>query len=96
MLFLKEIDKKTINRYNSLMKITQKYLKYLYLFIILGIVIGSLCWEILERLIAVTGVNLNLSTGPVGFDISVLSVYLKINPGSFIGAAGGWFLIKRI
>ena len=96
MLFLKEIEKKTINRYNFYMKITQKYLKYLYLFIILGIVIGSLCWEIFERLIAITGFDLNLSTGPVGFDISVLSVYLKINPGSFIGAAGGWFLIKRL
>ncbi len=77
------------------MKITQKYLKYLYLFIILGIVIGSLCWEILERLIASTGINLDLSVGPVGFDISVLSVYLKINPGSFIGAVCGWFLIKK-
>jgi hypothetical protein len=78
------------------MKITQKYLKYLYLFIIMGIVIGSLCWEILERLIAMSGINLNLSVGPVGFDISVLSLYLKINPGSFIGAAGIWFLIKKI
>ena len=78
------------------MKITQKYLKYIYLFIILGIVTGSLCWEILERLIGLSGINMNLSVGPVGFDISVLSVYLKINPGSFLGAAGGWFLIKKM
>lgn len=78
------------------MKITQKYLKYLYLFIILGIVIGSLCWEIFERIVHLSGINLDLSVGPVGFDISVLSVYLKINPGSFIGGAGIWFLIKRI
>ena len=62
----------------------------------MGIVIGSLCWEILERLITMSGINLNLSVGPVGFDISVLSLYLKINPGSFIGAAGIWFLIKKI
>ena len=78
------------------MKITQKYLKYFYLFIILGIVIGSLCWEILERITGMSGINIDLSVGPVGFDISVLSVYLKINPGSFIGAAGTWFLIKNI
>ncbi len=78
------------------MKITQKYLKYLYLFIILGIITGSLCWEILERLLAAAGLNLNLSTGPVGFDISVLSVYLKVNPGSFLGAAGGWLFIKKV
>ncbi len=78
------------------MKITQKYIKYLYFFIILGIVIGSLFWEILERLISMGGINLDLSVGPVGFDISVLSVYLKINPGSFLGAAGGWFFIKKV
>ncbi len=90
------MEKKAINLYNSPMKITQKYLKYLYLFIILGIVIGSLCWEILERLISLTGIDMNLSVGPVGFDISVLSVYLKINPGSFLGAAGGWFFIRKV
>ena len=78
------------------MKLSQKYLKYLYLFIILGIVIGSLCWEILERILSAAGLNLDLNAGPVGFDISVLSVYLKINPGSFLGAAGGWFLIKKM
>ena len=78
------------------MKITQKYLKYLYLFIILGIVIGSLSWEILERLISRGGFNIDLSVGPVGFDISVISFYLKINPGSFIGAAGAWFFLKKM
>ncbi len=78
------------------MKITQKYLKYLYLFIILGIVTGSLSWEILERLINKGGFNIDLSVGPVGFDISVISFYLKINPGSFIGAAGAWFFLKKM
>ncbi len=78
------------------MKITQKYLKYLYQFIIMGIIIGSLSWEIIERIVHLSGIKLDLSAGPVGFDISVISFYIKINPGSFIGAAGTWFLLKKL
>jgi hypothetical protein len=40
------------------------------------------------------GFDLALGIGPVGFDLSVLSVFVKINPGTFIGVLGGIFLFR--
>ena len=40
------------------------------------------------------GFELALGIGPVGFDLSVLSVFVKINPGTFIGILGGIFLFR--
>ncbi|MBW8003542.1 MAG: hypothetical protein FVQ80_16265, partial [Planctomycetes bacterium] len=60
----------------------------------LGILIGSLGWEVFERILARLGVEISLGIGPVGFDLSVLSLYLVINPGTFLGILGGFLLIK--
>ncbi|UCF96216.1 MAG: hypothetical protein JSV89_13635 [Spirochaetaceae bacterium] len=63
-------------------------------FLGLGFLIGTLGWEVLERIFLQLGFELALSIGPVGFDLSVLSVSIKINPGSFIGILGGIFLFR--
>lgn len=62
----------------------------------LSILAGSLGWEVLERILAQWGLNISLGIGPVGFDLSVLSVYLTINPGTFLGIFGGILLFKLI
>jgi hypothetical protein len=42
------------------------------------------------------GFSIDLTAGPVGFDIEVLSLYIKLNPGTLIGAAIGYLLFKRL
>ncbi|MFW6250438.1 MAG: hypothetical protein ACOC47_04975 [Alkalispirochaetaceae bacterium] len=61
-----------------------------YLLVILSILAGSLGWEVLVSLLALLGLPLELSTGPVGFDAGVLSVYMEVNPGTFIGLFLGY------
>jgi len=78
------------------MKLSKRTSGHFILFIALGIIIGSLCWELLERVIALSGRNLNLAVGPVGFNVDVLEVWIKINPGSFIGFLGTFFLFRGI
>ena len=63
-------------------------------FLILGFLIGTLGWEVLERIVLQMGFELALGIGPVGFDLSVLSFFVKINPGSFIGVISGIFLFR--
>ena len=63
-------------------------------FLGLGFLIGTLGWEVLERIISRMGFELALGIGPVGFDLSVLSLFIKINPGTFIGVLGGIFLFR--
>ena len=48
-------------------------------------VIGTLAWEIAERLLALAGVTLELSVGPLAFDVMVLSISVMANPGTLIG-----------
>ena len=78
------------------MKLTKKNRSSFVLFLLLGILIGSLSWEVLERIVALTGRRMELSIGPVGFDLNVLSVWIRLNPGSFLGAVGGILLFTRI
>jgi hypothetical protein len=65
-------------------------------FLALGCLVGALAWEVLERIFLQLGFELTLGIGPVGFDLSVLSVYFKINPGTFIGLLGGIFLFRTV
>ncbi len=71
------------------MKLSSKNRSTFLIILGLGVVIGSLAWEVLERILLQLGINLALGIGPVGFDLSVLRVFIKINPGTFIGILGG-------
>ena len=56
----------------------------------MAIIAGTLGWEVLTSLLSLIGLSLDLSTGPVGFDSGVLSVYMEINPGTFLGLFLGY------
>ncbi len=78
------------------MKITKKNLNSFIGFIVLFSVMGSLAWELLEVILNTAGLAINLTAGPVGFDIDVLSVYIMANPGTLLGAAAGFLLFHKI
>ncbi|MDC7127303.1 MAG: hypothetical protein PQJ46_17200 [Spirochaetales bacterium] len=78
------------------MKITTKNYPKFIGFLIMFFVAGTLGWELIEEIIKAAGLYLNLTAGPVGFDIEVLAIYVSANPGSLLGIALGWFLFKRI
>lgn len=60
----------------------------------LGALVGSLAWEVVERIAASLCVSLDLSIGPIGFDLHVVALHFLVNPGTFLGLLGG-FLIFR-
>lgn len=66
------------------------------LIFILAILAGTLGWEVLVSILALGGLELELSTGPVGFDVEVLSFYLEVNPGTFIGLFAGYRLAGSV
>ena len=78
------------------MKLIKKNLQPLLIFLFLGLIIGTLSWDILERLAAATGFPFSLSVGPLGFDLEVISFYFKVNLGSLLGAAGGILLFRSL
>lgn len=78
------------------MKLVKKNAGLFALLFFLGLIIGTFGWEILERVLAAAGKNMDLSVGPMGIDLDVISVYLKINPGSFLGAVAGLLLFFRL
>ncbi len=61
-----------------------------------GLLIGTLAWEIIERIIGAAGSEIDLSVGPIGFDLDVISMYVHINPGSLLGVAAAFILFKRL
>ena len=76
------------------MKLNSRNRSTFLAFLGLGALFGTLGWEVLERIVQQMGLELALGIGPVGFDLSVLSVFIKINPGTFIGVLGGIFLFR--
>jgi len=71
------------------MKLTGRNRSTFASFLVGGLLVGGLAWELLERVLAAFGFELRLGAGPVGFDLSVLAVSLVVNPGTLLGAVGG-------
>ncbi len=67
----------------------------IFLLIIMGI-IGTLSWEILERILTYFEIYISLSAKRIGFDLSVISLYITPNPGTVIGVGAGFFLFRRL
>jgi hypothetical protein len=78
------------------MKLSSKNRGSFGLLLALGALIGSLAWEVLERLLALLGREVALSIGPLGFDLVVVSFSLLINPGTFLGLLGGVIIFRTI
>jgi hypothetical protein len=76
------------------MKLTGRNRSTFLTFLGVGLLVGSLAWELLERILAAFGPELQLGVGPVGFDLSVLAVSLVVNPGTLLGALGGVLLFR--
>jgi uncharacterized membrane-anchored protein YjiN (DUF445 family) len=77
------------------MDLNKKNFHILLSLIVLGMIIGTLGWEIIERLAASWGGKLSLTIEkPIGFDLYVISFFLRINMGSLIGALSGVILFK--
>jgi len=78
------------------MKLNKKNRTSFLILILLGFLIGTLSWELLERVLITFNVTLKWEIGPVGFDLRVLSFYIKFNPGSVLGIIAGLFLFAAI
>ncbi len=66
------------------------------LIFVLAILAGTLGWEVLVSLLALGGLELDLSTGPVGFDAKVISFYMEVNPGTFLGLFFGYRFARAV
>ena len=82
------------------MKLSKKNITTAIIFSILGILIGSFSWEILERIISIITGNTQFSLSiknPIQlFDFYVLSVYFRANPGSLLGFLGSLIILVKL
>jgi hypothetical protein len=76
------------------MKLTARNRWTFLSFLGVGLLVGGLAWELLERILAAFGYQVHLGVGPVGLDLSVLAVSLMVNPGTLLGAVGGLVLFR--
>ena len=78
------------------MKLNSKNLPVLIRLFLICIVVSTLAWELLERFLAMGGVTIDLSVGPIGFDIQVISIFLQVNPGTLLGIIPAVILFRRL
>jgi hypothetical protein len=65
-------------------------------FILIGAILGSAAGTLIAGIIpTLSALNKNL-TGPVGFNLEIISLYLKISPAAIIGLIIGIIIFKRI
>jgi hypothetical protein len=67
------------------MKLSKNTLSSFLVFIFLGIIIGSISWELIDRLLLVFNIDIPLSLDRIGFDLNVIALYIKPNPGTVLG-----------
>lgn len=77
-------------------KLNSKNLPVLIRLLLLCMVVCTLAWELVQRLLALAGVALDLSLGPIGFDIQVISLYVQANPGTLLGIIPAIILFRRV
>lgn len=78
------------------MKLNTKTRSTFFAILILSIVIGTLAWEIVERVSSLLGLAFDLSVGPVELDAFVVSVAFRPNPGTVLGIFPGIALFRRV
>lgn len=78
------------------MKLSAKTLPVFLRILLLFLVIGTLTWEIVERVVALAGGTLDLSVGPVGFDVDVIAFWIAANPGTLLGIVPALLLFRRL
>ncbi len=78
------------------MKLTAKNLPVFMRVTILSMIVGTLAWELVERLVELAGGVLDLGVGPIGFDAEVLAVWIEVNPGTLLGIVPAIVLLRRL
>ncbi|MEE8440954.1 MAG: hypothetical protein V3S41_04465 [Spirochaetia bacterium] len=78
------------------MKLNNRNLPIFIRLLLISVVVATLAWELFERLLALSGVVLELSLGPIGFDIQVVAFSLQVNPGTLLGIVPGVLLFRRL
>ena len=78
------------------MKLTRKNTKSLITIIVLSMIAGALTWALLAKFLHTFDVDITLSTGRIGFDIHVIALYLRVNPGTVLGIGTGFFIFSRL
>ena len=64
--------------------------------LVLCMFVGTLGWEVLERVFSSFGVTVNLKAGPFGFDSGVISFWFNANPGTIIGIPGAFLFYRSL
>ena len=78
------------------MKLKKNNSRYFFYLLLVCFVIGSLAWEIFEKIMFKTGIDVSLTTPPIGIDLDVLKLMVKVNPGSFIGLVAGIIIFRGL
>ncbi|MBN1696264.1 MAG: hypothetical protein JW881_02015 [Spirochaetales bacterium] len=82
------------------MKLTVKNKTLFLLFLVLGLLIGSIAWEVLERIIhlmpGLSDFSLTMNEPLTLFDFYVLAVSFRGNPGTILGSIAGIILFFTI
>ncbi len=75
------------------MVVNRKNLPLFLGLLLFGTVIGSLGWEIVERIIQAAGSSLSLTLDtPIILDVHVVALSLRPNLGTLLGGIGGVIL----
>ncbi len=72
------------------MKLIKRNISTFIILLTLFIAIGTLSWELLERILASAGLPIDWTVGPVSLDVRVLKLELMVNPGTIIGTFFGF------
>ncbi|MAG13109.1 MAG: hypothetical protein CMN78_00750 [Spirochaetales bacterium] len=78
------------------MKLTKKHGGLFVLLIFIGFIVGSLAWEVVERIVVLAGGSFELKAGPVVLDLGAVFLSVEVNPGTLFGICLGLFLFSRI
>jgi len=72
------------------------HLGFFIAFIIIGAILGAAIGTFFAGIIpALSILNKNL-TGPIGFNLEIISFHINLNPAAIIGLIAGFIIFKKI
>lgn len=78
------------------MRFEKMNMGYFVLFLIIGAILGSALGTFLARLFpAISIINKSL-TGPIGFNLEIISFSMKLNLSAIIGLLFGIFIFRKV
>lgn len=78
------------------MTFSREHMGYFIAFMLIGGILGSALGTLLVKLVPSLSVITSTLTGPIGFNLEIISFSVKLNLAAIVGVIGGIIIFRKL